>query len=228
MSRREPSSHPLAACRRPFFRRFARGAALASTWGVLVCAQAGCLIPQTVDAIVASPHVPPQIGPENIPDYLQPRVLTLYQQGASDVTSSPPCHCQLEFDRITVDEQDSTVTLEARWFVDYDTSNPPSTRPAAPSEILLGSFEDVTQTRRDLTNVFKFDAATAGAGSSGLHVVELVIAENGGFDDASPSLPNRAMKQGYASASYKFVIDLHLEQISGNCPSTPPSLRVCQ
>ena len=105
MSRREPSSHPLAACRRPFFRRFARGAALASTWGVLVCAQAGCLIPQTVDAIVASPHVPPQIGPENIPDYLQPRVLTLYQQGASDVTSSPPCHCQLEFDRITVDEQ---------------------------------------------------------------------------------------------------------------------------
>ncbi|TMA45900.1 MAG: hypothetical protein E6J82_01090 [Deltaproteobacteria bacterium] len=171
---------------------------------MLVCAQAGCLIPQTVDAIVASPHVPPQIGPENIPDYLQPRVLTLYQQGASDVTSSPPCHCQLEFDRITVDEQDSTVTLEARWFV------------------------DVTQTRRDLTNVFKFDAATAGAGSSGLHVVELVIAENGGFDDASLSLPNRAMKQGYASASYKFVIDLHLEQISGNCPSTPPSLRVCQ
>jgi len=215
--------------RRRFFRRFVRGAAFASILGVIVCPQVSCMVPQTIDAIgVESPHPAPHILLETIPSYLLARVLTLYQQGSTDLTASPRCHCRLEFDGLSVQEQDSTVTLEARWFVDYDTSNPPSTRPAAPSEILLGNFEDVTQTRRDLTNVFKFDAATAGAGSSGLHVVELVIAENGGFDDASLSLPNRAMKQGYASASYKFVIDLHLEQISGNCPSTPPSLRVCQ
>jgi hypothetical protein len=227
MSRR--SAYPRAddASKDLFFRYFSRGAALASTCGVLVCAQAGCLIPQTVDPIVASPHVPPQIGPENIPPYLLPRVLTLFQQGASDVTSSPPCHCRLEFDQITVEEQDSTVTLLARWFVDYDPSNPPSTLVVA-SERIAANFNDVTQTTRPLTNEFRFDASTAGASSSGLHVVEVVIAEETGFDDTSTSLPNRAMKPGFASASYKFVVDLHLEQIPGTCPSTPPSHRVCQ
>ena len=226
MSRREPSSHPLAACRRRFFRRFARGAALASTWGVLVCAQAGCLIPQTVDAIVATPHAPPQLVPENMPPYLLPRVLTLFQQGANDVSASPPCHCRLEFDGLSVEEPDSTVTLEARWFVDYDPSNLPSTRFVF-NEPVPGNFNDVTQTTRPLT-MFRFDAAQLGIVSSGLHVVEVVVGETTGFNPASTTLPNRAMLQGYTAATYKFVVDLHLEQISGSCPSTPPSLRVCQ
>jgi hypothetical protein len=126
-----------------------------------------------------------------------------------------------------VEEPDSTVTLEARWFVDYDTSNPPSTLIAS-RETIAPNFDDVTQTTRALTTPFRFDAATAGTASSGLHVVEVVIGEITGFDDASTSLPNRAMKQGFASASYKFIVDLHLEQIPGTCPSTPPSHRVCQ
>ena len=227
MSRREPFSHPLAACGRPFLRRFARGAALASTWGVLVCAQAGCLIPQTVDAIVATPHAPPQFVPENMPPYLLPRVLTLFQQGANDVSASPPCHCHLEFDGLSVEEPDSTVTLEARWFVDYDPSNIPSTRFVRTPDPVPGNFNDVTQTTRPLPT-FSFDAAEVGIVSSGLHVVEVVVGETTGFDPASTTLPNRAMLQGYTAATYKFVVDLHLEQISGSCPSTPPSHRVCQ
>jgi hypothetical protein len=208
-------------------RRFGRGAALASTWGVLVCAQAGCLIPQTVDAIVASPHAPPQIVPENMPPYLLPRVLTLFQQGASDVSASPPCHCHLEFDGLSVEEPDSTVTLEARWFVDYDPSNIPSTRFVRTPDPVPGNFNDATQTTRPLPT-FSFDAAELGIVSSGLHVVEVVVGETTGFDPASTTLPNRAMLQGYTAATYKFVVDLHLEQISGSCPSTPPSHRVCQ
>ena len=208
-------------------RRFARGAALASTWGVLVCAQAGCLIPQTVDAIVATPHAPPQFVPENMPPYLLPRVLTLFQQGSSDVSASPPCHCHLEFDGLSVEEPDSTVTLEARWFVDYDPSNIPSTRFVRTPDPVPGNFNDVTQTTRPLPT-FSFDAAEVGIVSSGLHVVEVVVGETTGFDPASTTLPNRAMLQGYTAATYKFVVDLHLEQISGSCPSTPPSHRVCQ
>ncbi len=206
--------------------RFTHGAALASTWGVLVCAQAGCLIPQTVDPIVASPHAPPQIVPENMPPYLLPRVLTLFQQGASDVSASPPCHCHLEFDGLSVEEPDSTVTLEARWFVDYDPSNVPSTRVVF-SDQIAPNFNDVTQTTRPL-RTFVFDAANAGIVSSGLHVVEVVVGETTGFNPASTTLPNRAMLQGYTAATYKFVVDVHLEQIAGSCPSTPPSLRVCQ
>jgi hypothetical protein len=227
MSRSARFEAASGVARAAFFRRFCAGAGLAWTCGVLVCAQAGCMIPQSVDPIVAQPHVPPQIGPENVPDYLQPRVLTLYQNGTTDVTSSPPCHCRLEFTGITVYEADSTVSLEARWFVDYDTSNPPST-PQRLIEQLEGNFNDVTQTTRTLNQPFFFEAATAGATTSGLHVVELVIGESGQFDDNSAALPHRAMKPGFQSATYKFVIDLHLEQIAGTCPSTPPSRRVCQ
>jgi hypothetical protein len=227
MSRRERFSHPLDARNTLFLRRFFCGAALATTCGVLVCAQAGCMIPQTVDPIVTTPHSPPQFVPEtNIPPNLLPRVLTLFQQGSGDVSASPPCHCRLDFEGLTVEEPDSTVTLDVFWFVDYDPSNVPSTQPVF-SETLEGDFNDVTKTRRNL-NTFSFDAASLGIVSSGTHVVEVVVGEDGGFDPASTTLPHRAMKQGYTSANFKFLVDLHLEQISGTCPSTLPSRRVCQ
>ena len=227
MSRRQTFSHPAGVCRRPFLRRFAGGAALASTCGVLVCAQAGCLIPQTVDPIVASPHAPPQFVPENMPPYLLARVLTLFQQGASDVSASPPCRCHLEFDGLTIEEPDSTVTLVVKWFVDYDPSNLPSTRPVFGEDNLLGNFNDVTLTTRPLAT-YVFDAAGEGIVTSGLHVVEVVVGEKDGFDPASTTLPNRAMKEGFTAATFKFVVDVHLEQIAGSCPSTPPSKRICQ
>ena len=185
------------------------------------------MIPQTVDPIVAVPHAPPQFVPEkDIPQNLLPRVLTLFQQGSSDVSASPPCHCHLEFEGLSVEEPDATVDLDALWFVDYDPSNVASTQPVF-SQKLEGVFNDDTKTTRTL-NTFAFDAPSLGIVSGGLHVVEVVVGEDVGFDSASTILPHRAMKQGYTSANYKFVVDLHLEQISGSCPSTPPSKRVCQ
>src|SRR5205814_1307937 len=73
-----------------------------------------------------------------------------------------------------------------------------------------GNFNDVTQTTRPLPT-FSFDAAELGIVSSGLHVVEVVVGETTGFDPASTTFPNRAMLQGYTAATYKFVVDLHLE-----------------
>jgi hypothetical protein len=227
MSRRGTFSHPLTGARELFSRHFFRGAALASTWGVLVCAQAGCLIPQTVEAIVQTPHAPPQIVPENnIPQTLLARVLTLFHQGSADVSASPPCHCRLDFEGITVAEPDATVTLDVFWFIDYDPSNIASTQPVF-SETLEGDFDNLDLTTRNL-GTFRFEPADFGIVSSGQHVVEVVVGESIGFDPASTTLPHRAMKQGYASANYKFVVDVHLEQIPGTCPSTPPSLRICQ
>jgi hypothetical protein len=229
MSRQERFATARGISRGAIFRGFGAGAALAWTCGVLVCAQAGCMVPQSVDPIVTSPHEPPTLGPANLPQYLLARVLTLYQNGTADVTSSPPCHCQLafgKFDAITVEEADSTVTLEARWFIDYDSANPASTAPRL-TETLDAIPNNVDKTTRTLTKVFDFDAAIASATTNGLHIVELVVGQKDGFNDSSTSLPNRAMKPDFQSATWKFVIDLHLEQIPGTCPSTPPSDRVC-
>lgn len=185
------------------------------------------MIPQTIEPIVTTPHAPPHFVPENdIPQNLLPRVLTLFQQGSNDVAARPPCHCRLDFDGIIVEEPDATVTLDVLWFIDYDPSNLASTQPVF-SETLEGDFNNVTKTTRNL-RTFRFDAASFGIVSSGLHVVEVVVGENGGFDPASTTLPHRAMKQGYSSANYKFLVDVHLEQFSGSCPATPPSIRVCQ
>ena len=69
--------------RRPFFRRFVRGAAFASILGVIVCPQVSCMVPQTIDAIgVESPHPAPHIVLETIPSYLLARVLTLLEECA--------------------------------------------------------------------------------------------------------------------------------------------------
>jgi len=135
MSRRETFAHLCTSFRLLFFRCFVRGAALASILVVVVCLQVSCMVPQTIDAIVESPHPAPHIVLESIQPYLLARVLTLYQQGSTDLAASPQCHCRLEFDSLSVQEQDSTVTLEARWFIDYDTANIPSTRIAFSEQI---------------------------------------------------------------------------------------------
>jgi hypothetical protein len=226
MSRSDTSAHPCRSSRALFFRRFVRGAALASILGVIVCPQVSCMIPQTVDAITESPHPPPHIVQESIQPYLLTRLLTLYQQGSTD---TPPCHCKLEFDSLTVEEQDSTITLEARWFVDYD---PSGSTGIVFSQRIEPDFNNVTNTIRPLLT-FTFDPTLFPGITSGTHIVEVVVGETTGFDPASTTLPNRAMKQGYTSSTYKFVVDLHLEQKAGKCDDpglspSPPAVRVCQ
>jgi hypothetical protein len=55
----------------------------------------------------------------------------------------------------------------------------------------------------------------------------VVVGEKVGFDDASTTLPNRAMQEGFTPAVYRFAVDVNLQQVTGQCPRTPPSHVVC-
>src|SRR2546430_1946883 len=158
MSRRETFPHLCTSFRLLFFRRFVRRAALAAILAAVVGPQGSCTGPQPIHASAEPPHPAPHIVLESIQPYLLARVLTLYQQGSTDLAASPQCHCRLEFDSLSVQEQDSTVTLEARWFIDYDTANIPSTRIAF-SDQIAPNFDNVTQTIRPL-RTFAFEPAS--------------------------------------------------------------------
>jgi hypothetical protein len=226
MSHRRTFSHPRIDPKPPFSLRVLRGAALAILSLVLVCPQGGCLVPQTVDPKIVSPHPPPHFVVETIPSYLLAPILTLTRQGAGDAVQTPPCHCQLDFNGLLVEEQDPTITLEARWFIDYDVAFPSSIRVWF-TDRLDGTFDDATATQRSL-RLFSLDADAVGIVSSGPHVVEVVVGEIEGFDPTSTTQPNRAMKPGYTPAVYRFFVDVRVEQVPGQCPQTPPSRRVCQ
>ncbi len=230
MSQRKTFAHPRIGPKLPVLRRVLRGAALAIFSLVQVCPQGGCLIPQTVDPKIVSPHPPPHFVAEKVQSYLLPPVLTLIRQGTVDASQTPPCHCRLEFsglDGLVVEQDDATITLQARWFVDYDVANPSSTLVWA-SETLTGNFDDVTAIERPLQTTFLFDADEKGIFTSGFHVVEVVVGETEGFDPSSTTQPNRAMKPGYTAAVYRFFVEVRVEQVPGQCPQTPPSHRVCQ
>jgi hypothetical protein len=85
----------------------------------------------------------------------------------------------------------------------------------------------VTQTVRPLKIPFNLDADLMNIVTNGPHVVEVVVAESTGFDDTNTTQPNRAVKPGWVSAVYKWVVDVHLEQVAGQCAAGPPSKQVC-
>ena len=184
-------------------------------------------MPQSIDPEINSPHPPPTFLA--VPEHLLTPVLTLYRQGSADAS---PCHCEIRFDGLTVEELDSTITLLARWFIDYDPAVTSSTL-VWQEETLDPNFQDVTRTTRDL-QPFDFGADRAGIVQNGVHVVEVVVGESAGFDRNSTTLPHRAMLPGYVSAVYRFVVDVHLETVAGlQCSQVPPSqspptVRLCQ
>ena len=209
--------------------RFAHGLGLAIAMAVIVCAQ-GCLVPQSVDPIVTVAHPAPHFVLESIPTYLLPPILQLYRAGSTDLSATPPCHCELELSVPYVEEDDPTVVLEARWFIDYDVGVPASVRPWQRSTLDQGF--DTSGTIRQLAP-FNFDADAAGIASSGIHTVEVFVGETAGYDDSpTASQPNRTMKTalGYQGAAYKFVVNVDVQQDASRptCPTELPSLRVCR
>jgi hypothetical protein len=187
---------------------------------VLVCAQASCLVPQSVEPELSVPHPTPYFLVGIFPAYLLAPVLTLVRQGSAD---APPCHCVLDFNPLTVHEDDPTITLEVRWFVDYNPAIPATTGQRS-TQLLEGTFDDPLLVDRTL-QTFSLDADAAGITTSGVHVVEVVVGETDGFDRASTTQPNRAMKPGYTPAVYRFVVDVRLDPVAGQCPQSPPSRR---
>jgi hypothetical protein len=208
----------------------AAGAALAIKAAVIVCALAShsCLIPQSIDPIPESVHPRPHFVVESIRSYYQVTpMLQLYRQGSADQAASPPCHCKLELSIPLAEEDDPTVDLAARWFVDYDAAVP---RLASPVWIdpLNGSFTNPGTVRSLRTQ--EFDADALGISTNGVHVVTVVLGEQAGFATPPTALPNRDMKPGYSADEHTFVINVKWDQDSTRprCPDVLPSVRVCQ
>jgi len=81
------------------------------------------MVPQTIDAIVESPHPAPHIVLETIPSYLLARVLTLYQQGSTDLAATPGMKMKL------IDHGDLAEKMNAKYGKLY-----------SPSKIRAGSY----------------------------------------------------------------------------------------
>ena len=181
---------------------------------------AACLVPQSVDPDSSKLHVPPSVVIEAVDPQLATSMIVL-QHGSIDAAAS--CSCRVVLDIPEVEEDDPTVTLEVRWFVDYDPNSPLTQRPAVPSQFLNGSFDSTAVLRQGPS--LPFDLGALGV-SDGVHVVDMVVAEQGAFDDTNTTFPHRAMLSGYASAAFRFVVSVETDNDSA-CRSDPPWARVC-
>lgn len=175
-------------------------------------------MPQSVDPITTRVHVPPRIPLASIDPTLLSPVLTTFRQGTADV--APKCHCTLDL-KLPVEDDDTSATLEARWFIDYDATNFSSIGPVQ-TNTLPGSLDNVT-VREPVVYTVQPDNF-----STGVHVIEMVVAEQSGFDETSSTKPNRAVKnaEGYESAVYRFVVNVQPSPQPA-CPDVQPSRRVC-
>lgn len=214
VSRRRERTTDGALGKRPNAWPFLTGLGLALT----TLASAGCLVPQSVEPITTRKHQPPRIQLESIPRYLLAPVLSLSRPGPSD-----RCPCKIDLS-VTIEEDDPSADLVARWFVDYDLNNPRTTGIAA-SVPLNGSLDIQALTRGPVVYSFAADSGTP----AGPHVIEVVVAEADAFVSNSPTLPNRAVKtaEGYESAVYRFVINVQ-DPSGQTCRTDLPVTQVCQ
>jgi hypothetical protein len=208
---------------------FVRGPMLAIKAAVLVCALTAeaCLVPQSVDQIVTAPHPPPHFVLESIRKELLVPIIPLYRQGSADAALNPPCHCELELSIPLVQEDDPTVVLQTRWFVDYNVAVPTSVlvRHTFPSDLGFNTPDTIRQ-----LDVWDFDADAVGV-TSGIHVVDVVVGEKAGFDDSSNATrPNQTMLTNYSADTFRFVVNVNVQQDPSRptCPAEFPSVRVCR
>jgi len=195
-------------------------------FAIALLVESGCLIPQSIDQLDpdAGQHPAPHIVIEQIPEDMLAPKLTLYRQGPLDAAESPGCHCNMPLTLNLVEEADPSITLQARWFIDYD-----------PDKLSTQASPQETDIRGDFNgSVFRsipiliFDADQLGILNSGLHIVEVVIADKEGFDDSQEArFPHRSVKPGYESAVYRLAIQLDYEQnpATPQCLATPPVVR---
>jgi hypothetical protein len=193
---------------------------------VLFLLAQGCLVPQSVDEINTRPHSVPRVDLTKLPNYMLQPSLTLDPQEQGDLTSNPPCHCELDVSVPAVIADDPTVDIDVRVFVDYDV-NVPRSQPPSFTVKLNGSFEQTDPTRK--LELPPFDASRLGG--PGLHVVELVLGERAGFADDTVFPPHRAMLATFESSTFKFVVQVlapdPARQSCGDPPQLPPQTKKC-
>jgi hypothetical protein len=197
---------------------------------LLAAGLSACLVPQSVDADNTKPHTVPVIDLSSLPSYFLAPTTPLYKQTQDDKTQQ--CRCQLQLQIPVVNDDDPTVDLQARWYIDYDLGTPQSQLPAS-TEDIPGSF---TTTGRSRTGPrFVFDADALGL-NVGPHVIEVVIAERQGFVgdlEQNVSFPHRSLVSGFEGTTFKFVADVKdsapgVTQCDRNTPlRSPPLTRSC-
>jgi hypothetical protein len=187
---------------------------------LLAAAAEGCLVPQSVDPVSTRVRFPPRVVVEAIDPKLA-GASVLLAHGSIDQAQG--CSCRLELEVPQIEEDDPTVDLEVRWFVDYDPNIPATQHLAVPSQFLAGSFDSSAVVRQGPT--LEADIGELGL-TDGVHVIDMVTAEQGGFDDTSTTLPHRAMLPGYESALQRFVLLVATDNDTA-CRADAPWKRVC-
>jgi hypothetical protein len=179
-----------------------------------------------VDPVDTRAHIPPRIRVESIPaDQLAP-LLPLDRTTSTDTAVG--CHCSIKLTVNQIEEIDATVDLVARWFVDYDVNVPRSV--AIVKQVPLAGTFDNTQTIRGPV-VYEFQPDAVGIPSNdpngAVHMIDLVVGENVGFDDNATALPFRTMKADYEAAVYRFAVQVAVPASGVPCRGQLPAQRVC-
>ena len=216
----------------------AKGRGVSKVVAVALLALSACLVPQSVDPADTRTHTVPIIDLRNLPTYLLTPVVPVYLQGTDDLKSSPQCKCVLNIQIPAIKEDDPTVNLEARWFVDYNLNGSAPSQLRALTQVLPGSFNVPGTFRGPVVFVFDpvgrgitVDPAREPNGSP--HVIEMVFAEQQGFaaDSASTLFPNRTLLPDWDGSTFKIVASVRnstATQCDRNAElSSPPLERVC-
>jgi hypothetical protein len=192
-----------------------------------------CLVPQSVDPDVTRPHTVPIVDLRSLPAYMFSPEVQVYLPGSTDTSSAPPCRCVLHLEIPEIKDEDPTVNLEARWFVDYDLAGSAQSQSPVAVQVLNGSFNATGQFRGAV--VFDFDPVTLGlTKDDSVHIIEMVIAEQQGFtpDSQAPFPPHRAFLNGWDGTTFKIISRVHASAAS-QCDRnvaviSPPVVRICQ
>ena len=194
---------------------------LAQLPGLLAAASLqGCLLPQSVDQQSNRVRFPPRVRIEAIDPRISGAAVAL-AHGSLDTNAG--CSCRLSLEVPQIEEEDPTVNLEVRWFIDYDPDRPATQRPAATTQFLPGSFDTTAVVRQGPK--LEIDIGALGL-TDGIHVVDMVVAEQGGFDDAATTLAHKAVLPGYESAQQRFVVSVVTDN-DRRCRADSPWKRVC-
>ena len=180
----------------------------------------GCLVPQSVDQQSNRVRFPPRVRIEALDPKLTGAAVLL---GHGSIDANAGCSCRLVLEVPQIEEEDPTVNLEVRWFLDYDPDKPATQRPATTTQTLQGSFDTTAIVRQGPK--LEVDIGALGL-TDGVHVVDMVVAEQGGFDDAATTLPHKAVLSGYESAQQRFVVSV-LTDNDKACRADSPWKRVC-
>ncbi|MFL5450746.1 MAG: hypothetical protein ACJ78V_02455 [Myxococcales bacterium] len=195
---------------------------------LLSFALSSCLVPQSVDPDTTGLPTVPVIDLTQLPSHMLIPMIPLYKQSQVDVDQGCVCHLQLVVP--VVKEDDPTVDVEARWFLDYDLGNP-ATQPRVFTQDFPGSFNSSATIRGALT--FDLNADARGIPPNTSHVIEVMLAERQGFALDTQSPPQRALLPGFDATTFKIVVDVKPSgsdqtPCDRNTPiRIPPLQRVC-